>query len=278
MRLIEFINSLNEADFTVGSIEAICRIFISDSTEENCKFNKKEFNNFFDKLKEEQFSELEWKLNKCKDYCNKEQQISEKVKVAEYSLKLKRTIDAIDKIIEVFKSKFHNKKESKTDHSYILEQHDAKLADINSSITSLNGKVREATKSIDDKMFTLLINTVAILGIFVAIAFTGFGITAIFPKIDISIALLTTENLIKTIFFLLLVSLICYNLLLLLVYFIFRLSRPLYINLRKEKDENGNDIDNLTENNFVGSINLIPFLVIDGALSLLTLFAFIFSL
>lgn len=248
MKCIEFVKKLNDVGFTNEGIEGVCRTFISGINKENCNINKKDLNNFFDQLKEEKFSELKLKLDKCKNYCEQEQKITAILGDDEYSSKIKLAESAINQIIDNYIKKFQNKNASKNDHSYVLEQHDAKLAEINVNIASLDSKVKEATKSIDDKMFTLLINTVAILGIFVAIAFTGFGITAIFPKIDISVALQNNDNLIKIIFFFLLISVICYNLLLLLVYFIFRLSRPLYASLNKEKIENVNDDDSCEKN------------------------------
>lgn len=273
MCIVSFIKTLNDIPYSEDLTITTCQGFILELS--NDKINESEINNYLNDLKEEKWTELDTKLDVCLTYCKRENERAQKINNETYLNKIKTAIIIIEKIKKIFLKKFENKKKAKSDPESTIEQHSEKLEEISKKIGCLDDKVDDATKSIDDKIFTLLINTVAILGIFVAIAFTGFGITAIFPQIDISKALISDENLVKTMFYLLLTSVICYNLLLLLVYLIFRLSRPLFITLRKEKDDTNKDIEVLKNGYFFKTINIKPFIWIDAILSSITIVTFV---
>lgn len=143
----------------------------------------------------------------------------------------------------------------------------------------LNLAVEKANDRIDSKIFSLLINTVAVLGIFVAIAFSGFGVLSIISSLDVETMTSSSSGFIKSVFFMLFIGFLSYNLLILLVYFIFKLSRPILLNrsdnLKSTERENSNVDD---EQRFRQLIRLKPFLIIDGILFALTVAAFIASL
>ena len=172
--------------------------------------------------------------------------------------------------------KVRNKKETGQESiESAIAQHEESLKEIKNRISELNTTVRDANKLIDDKIFTLLLNTVAILGIFVAIAFTGFGVVSVFSSIDLNVSLTNVNAFFKNIFFLLLVALLSYNLLLLLVYFIFKLSRPIWPFTQPLKDD---DADEQSEEQigFKSAVNLKPFLIIDAIMvGLVVLFFFL---
>ncbi len=136
----------------------------------------------------------------------------------------------------------------------------------NKEINSINKKLKEQKEMFDSKVFQVLLNTVSLLGIFVAIAFTGFGTITIFSNIDIETWMQSAETFVKNTFVLLSTSFLAYNLLLLLVYFIYKLSRPLNPNASDSPDKKDDSSHN---------IKLWPFITIDVLLFLLVVALFI---
>ncbi len=273
MSVTEFIKSLSDAPFDDAFTVTVFRSFVSELS--NSDINEQEINAFLDTLKEQKWSELDTKLDRCLQECNAELKKAEALANQSYQEKLKIAEKIINDLSQYVTKKFAKRKKPYDSVSTAIEQHDDKLAEINNKITQLDDKVDSANKTIDNKFFNLLINTVSILGIFVAIAFAGISVTSIFPTIDINTALLSEEYLLKTIFYLLLVALLCYNLLLLLIYLIFKLSRPLFVSINRDKETQQNELEILKEGQFVKTINIVPFIWIDGGLTLLTLATFI---
>ena len=148
-----------------------------------------------------------------------------------------------------------------------LSVNNGTLAEQNERIRNLREQVDSATNAIDGKFFYLLLNTVAILGIFVAIAFAGFGTLSIISNIDLTASLTDFNTFIRSTFDVALIALLSYNLLFLLIYFIFKLSRP----LSKTNDTENSEADK------VNSLNLVPFYVIDGILFVITIGLFIWT-
>lgn len=198
----------------------------------------------------------------------------EDIKYTQKITQAKRTLDILSMIYQKVIEKKDSEK-SKCEDPYTLEQQRGVLRELvdetkklKSDLDKANKEIEEANKSLDGKMFSLLTNTVAILGIFVAIAFTGLGAMSIFSNIDLKTSIESTEAFMKNVFFILLVSTMVYNLLIVLVYFIFKLSRP----LNKISDASK------AEESFNKTINLTRFFWVDGVLAALTISAFIMSL
>ncbi len=201
-----------------------------------------------------------------------------------YGEKLKSFRDTLNKIVSIIQAegRARSSKQPGKDTNYALAQNleviHEQITKINNAQQSANEALSEVKKTraeLDSRIFQLLINTVAILGIFVAIAFTGFGVASIISNIDLKTALGSEEAFVKNIFFLLLVTSLLYNLLLLLVYFVFKLSRPLFNQINPDSNE---PFEKQKEKTFKEIINLRPFYVVDGALALLTVASFLASI
>lgn len=104
-----------------------------------------------------------------------------------------------------------------------LKSYDEKVKEIQKRLEPLEKKVERYEDHLNDKLFSLIINTVAILGIFVAVAFAGFGANTLFSKIQFD----ASKNMVNNVFYLFLIALFVYNLLFLLFYCIFKIIERL---------------------------------------------------
>lgn len=169
--------------------------------------------------------------------------------------------NSLEKILKVLDKYEKNKEES--------NKSDVKNEDIEDTFrSSVDKKVREMQIKFEvfDKKFekfeqdlntsytSLLINNVSILGIFVAIAFTGISSIKLFSKITVNFYMHFATSL----FSLILVSFLTYNLLLMLFYFIYKINK---INSKDKDNENSR---------FVRFFE--PFMKIDRLLLWITLF------
>ncbi len=100
-----------------------------------------------------------------------------------------------------------------------FNSYNEKAKELQGRLDALEQKVSSYESGLNDKLFSLIINTVAILGIFVAIAFAGFGANTLFSKVVFDIE----KPVILNVFFLSLTALFVYNLLFLLFYCIFKI-------------------------------------------------------
>ncbi len=270
MNIADFLQLLLNSEYNNDAVFSVYQAFVAEFNNEVIDENV--VKQFFSGIKDDKFSEFEEKLGRCLSKCRQDLKSSSSISSA-YNSKLQAVDNVISNLVSMYRDTYKQKFKKPDNVSATIAQHEDSLTEIREKIASLNTSVDNATKLIDEKSFTLLINTVAILGIFVAIAFTGFGISAIFPKIDIAVSLTSDEYFIKNIFYLLSVSLICYNLLLLLFFLIFKLSRPLFISSSKDTESNENE--NSREVGYVKLISFTPFFWIDGILAILTIVTFI---
>ncbi len=104
-----------------------------------------------------------------------------------------------------------------------LKSYDEKAEEIQKRLEKLESKLEKYEGALNDRLFSLIINTVAILGIFVAVAFAGFGANTLFSQIVFD----TAEDTITNTFYLSLTALFVYNLLFLLFYCIFKIIERL---------------------------------------------------
>ena len=211
------------------------------------------------------------------DYLKTDSQNLYSQKVSNFKKLLENIATITIKVTEERIEKSNNEVESANQTA--IDQNKEAILELTGDVVSLQKEIKtivsEADAKIDSKMFQLLVNIVAILGIFVAIAYTGFSTISIISNIDLKTALISEEAFVKNIFFLLLVSTLLYNLLLLLIYFIFKLSRPL---LKQKNPNNDNESKEQLDESFRGTINLLPFYIVDGVLALLTVASFLASI
>ena len=232
---------------------------------------------FIDGISKDSFTSFGQNLGFCRNYCLEELNNEENREDIKYAQKITQAKDTLDTLSIIYQKVIEKKasEKNKCEDPYTLEQQRGVLRELvdetkklKSDLDKANEDIKEANKSLDGKMFSLLTNTVAILGIFVAIAFTGLGTMSIFSNIDLKTAIQSTSAFVKNVFFILLVSTLVYNLLIVLVYFIYKLSRPM------NKVTNSGD----ESTSFSVALPLKPFLWVDGCLSLLTIGALVASL
>lgn len=276
MTLLEFAQKINLIIEKSALKEAIVS-FVNTPPSAITEIDEDKIELFIDAIPKEAFTSFGQNLGFCKKYCLDELDLEGKNGDDLYIQKLNIVKNELDNLSKIYQ-KIIDKRESEkpaNEVPYTLEQQREVLKEmvsetkkLKTDVEKVNNELTDANKSLDGKMFSLLTNTVAILGIFVAIAFTGLGSMSIFSNIDLKMSLVSTEAFLKNIFFLLLVSTMVYNLLIVLVYFIFKLSRPL---TKASNDSNSQSIFNET-------INLNRFFGIDGVLVALTIAAFVASL
>lgn len=246
-----------------------------------------EIRNKIKNIEENKITEIGNKVSFCIDACDKKLGSFSDSSTEPLHEKAKSFRDLLEQISQIIKecgmsSNKGNETQADADATAV-DQNKAAIQELSTKVTSvqkqLENAVEKANDRIDSKIFSLLINTVAILGIFVAIAFSGFGVLSIISSLDVNTMMSSRSGFIKSVFFMLLIGFLSYNLLILLMYFLFKLSRPILLNqsynLKSDKNENRNVDD---EKRFRQLIRLKPFLIIDGVLFALTVAMFIASL
>lgn len=269
MTVLEFIEKLSEIEVKIDAISALYHSFAYSFKNDILNYDKNSVRQRLQSFSEEDFASFGTKLGRCFSDCKEEKNNLSSLAETPYA----QNIAKVEKLIEELVSIYYEVAKSnttKTDNTTTaIAQHEEYLKEVKDKLKSLNNAISDANKLIDDKIFTLLINTVAILGIFVAIAFAGFGVTSIFSNINFTEAFSSHGNFIKSVFFLFLVALLSYNLLLLLVYFIYKLSRPLIIKVIE--DNKGNE----TQRSFSKTVNLTSFFWVDAIMFALTIGLFL---
>ncbi len=278
MTSLEFITKLNSVNEKSKILENVY-IFINNFSGE---YSKEEICDFIEDLSEDNFTSFGNKLGLCRVHCLEELKKTDNESEAEYLQKLRtveKTLSELSTIYQNVAAKIKEERNAKEAEALsknvtdaikqnlaVIDEARTKIEDFRKDlktakedIEKANNQIEDSQNTIDEKIFSLLINTVAILGIFVAIAFAGLGITSLFSDLDFATAFASKENFIRTVFFLFLVALLSYNLLLLLIYFIYKLSRPIFMGT-VETTDNGNS------QRFKDSIELKPFYVVDGIL------------
>lgn len=258
-----------------SAIKALISEFINTHSSES---PKEELKNFINGLIDNEFTSFGNKLGYCRNYCIEENKKEENKDEENYLTKIGEILDLLAIISEVYQEINTQREESKkisnevaaiSQQKDVLREINNKIKEFRSEIDLAKQEIKNANDSFNDRVFSLLTNTVAILGIFVTIAFAGLGVTSIFSNLDFTQAFSSRENLIKSVFFLFLTAMLSYNLLLLLVYFIYKLSHPVVVTLDSDETEKR------LSPNFSQTIDLTPFLWIDGIILILTIALFI---
>jgi len=269
MTVKDFLEKLGTIEVKIETISALYRTFVYEFTDDILNFDENLVRDILQRCSVEELASFGVKLGRCLSDCKEEQKNLSVVLDSPYAKNVVKVEQLIEKLVAIYyevANRNSNKKDSTTTAKV---QNDEYLQEVKGKLKSLNDDIVAANKLIDDKIFTLLINTVAILGIFVAIAFAGFGVSSIFSNIDLAQAFSSSANLVKLVFFLLLVTFLSYNLLLLLVYFIFKLSRPILVKIKKDGNK-----DEPCES-FSQTVNLTPFLWIDAIILVATIGFFV---
>lgn len=107
--------------------------------------------------------------------------------------------------------------DSDVDWKTIAESYEKKIAELKDKIFATEKKLEEINNKFDSKTFSILMNTVSILAIFVAIAFAGFGSFSLISTISLN----PTDPILMNMLYLFLIGFFVYNLILIFVYFIF---------------------------------------------------------
>lgn len=275
MTLRDFMSRLNVSKSDYDSVSKLfnCAINEFSDSDKDTKPNEKnikEIKDFLKGIEQERFTDFANKANICRSICEKEQECAKEYNTRAYENKLVNFHEQLNTILILYREEqmSRQKKEETilneavvdSDESY--EDNAIVAASLKYKIDGLKKDIDKVSSFVNEKTFSLLINTVAILGIFATISFTGFSEMSILSNIDIEFALQSYDNFIRAIFFLLLVSLLSYNLLLLLIYFLFKISRPLL--------NNKNNEDSI----FAKVVDLTPFFWIDGILAFVTVALF----
>lgn len=274
MTLLHFAQSLNSIT-EKSALIAMIGSFVNDHSVE--KVDTQKLKAFIESILDDDFTSFGQNLGFCKSHCIEELGKESNKNDEDYCNKLTKVKQLLDELSKIYQDINEQREATKVqyDESYTLVQQKdvlrelkAQTKELKNDIDKANRDIIKANDSLDNKMFTLLINTVAILGIFVAIAFAGLGITSLFNNINFTEAFISQGNLVKSVFFLLLIATLSYNLLLLLVYFIYRLSRPLSeIDIKTSKGK--------SQDRFTNTVKLTPFMWIDGIMSVFTIATFV---
>lgn len=264
--ICNLLESINNTSSEQTKLEDVFKKYRKEISTKQVELNSDEVKNFILNIDDSKISDFGNKLIILKDICAIEECNAKKYDSIAYANSaarmyqlVKALVDLYDSfIVEHVKSKEGDVKSAKT----LGSGEKGDIARVIDNISSLKEKVNKTNDSIDGKITSLLVNNISILGIFVAIAFTGFSAVSIFPDIDIKYALGNSDNFLKVIFFILLTTLLIYNLLLLLVYFVFKLTVVF------SKDTEDKPL-------FSSSIELTAFYWIDGFLLFLVIALFV---
>ena len=284
MTIEEFINTLSNLSFESEDIDSFFRCFIADDLISEYEDESKRVKYKEDaiaaiwKIGDEAFTAFNTLLDDFKKRCENDIAKNKKFASKVYSCKMEYAMKIIQDLQEVYqkvKGERYPDKSNDNSKETTDEQQRKNVAELKAKIDDLYSRLEAANNLMENKTFALLVNTVSILGIFVAIAYTGFGVVSLFSSIDLGVSIKCTTAFLKNIFFLLLTALLSYNLLLLLVYFIFKLSRPISFANTIGSSINNKNVD---QPGFKEAVNLCPFLVVDAVLLVITGVFFYFSI
>lgn len=169
-------------------------------------------------------------ITKCREFCEEK---VKNVSSAKKDTKLQHFCSMLQRLSYLIESTL-NEQEAGADDvhqdmaniSVVLDSYRKKIVELKEEMQTLSRDVHEQSNIFDSKVFQLLINTVSVLGIFVAVAFAGFGGTTILSSVNINLS----TDLLRGVFSLCLISFLIYNMIFLLIYFIFVILRNFYTN------------------------------------------------
>lgn len=236
---------------------------------------QKETAAYIRKIKESKITDFGNKLFVLSRICSDEKNAANKYGGINYETKANNLLEKVKSVMSIYEEVLNPSENANKAPNNLKDFGSGEQGDIQrtfSEISDLKNQLNTSKQSFEDRSASILTNNISILGIFVAIAFAGFGVMSIFPQIDIRYAISSKFGFIKTSFFLLLTTLLVYNLLLFLVYFIFKLSRP-FIERSKKNDEKNDKSEQ-----FSNIIKLKPFVIIDIIMLILTVVLFFWSL
>lgn len=279
MTPFDFAKEINKVEKKSEVLEKL-HMFINNH---NGDYNKDEIESFIKNISNEKFTSFGNKLGHCRRYCIEESKKTDNEKDVDYLRELNETEKILVELSSSYQivvksnaaNKISNSQQAYTQNSEVLKEMNGKISEARKLVSGANLKIDKFTEIVDGKIYSVLLSTIEILGIFVAITFTGLGVMSLFSNINIEAALISTGAFIKNIFYLLLVWLASYNLLLILVYFLFQLSHRAMLNSQTLKND---DEKEKKHSSFTKLINLKLFVIIDAIVFALTITAFVFCL
>ena len=206
--------------FIESSIKSLASVDFASEKKDICKFLRQA-------NADGNLNNIGLALVKCIDYCNEKKESvpgsDSDADLIAFSTLLNQLYATIDEV-----SKQPDEEDSQQDLSDLtgiqtaLKSYGEKIAEFQTKLQSVDNTIEKQNDAIDSKVFQLLVNTISVLGIFVAIAIVGFGGITITNNVDFS------EDLVRGVFSCLLTSTVVYNILFMLVYFLYSILRDFY--------------------------------------------------
>ena len=156
-------------------------------------------------------------IKKCLKYINDEEKHVKALSSNEAFTAFKTNLNTIDNELEDIVKV--SQEDTEPDYKTLLDSYEKKIEDIKKQLNALETNVEHRSNNLDTKLFSVIINTIAILGIFVAIAIAGFGTVSIASNVIIDL----NGNILRSTYLVTLIGLIVYNFILLLMYFIIKI-------------------------------------------------------
>ena len=283
MTIKELIDLIDNSSAEKEALEQNFKKCLNDKSFFNLDINPNNTKELILQIKDSKKTAFGNKLSILETICKEKEIAAQEFQAADYITSVSKMKNILNELIEIYNAAMKSEAETlakakavkKTglgDTSRIDKDVSALKADINranAAISTINDEIKMQSQIFDSKVFQVLLNTVTLLGIFVAIAFAGFGTITIFTNIDIETWMTSKESFIKNTFILCITSLLAYNLLLILIYFIYKLSRPLTY---MDQSEDSTKEREKTQN----KLNLVPFLIIDIAMFILVVVLFFY--
>lgn len=137
---------------------------------------------------------------------------------------LTRICNIIDEVVKQDEEENARKNQGAAQPQTLIESYEKKFLELQNKIESVEKSMTEKLKTADSKIenrtVSVLMNTIAILSLFVAIAFTGFGTLSIFKEVRLDFV----NEYFKSIALLFIVAFLTYNLILILLYFVCKVA------------------------------------------------------
>lgn len=160
-------------------------------------------------------------ITRCVSYCDKKASKIPDIKKDSNFVAFKKLLSDISHIVETIVNE-PNAQETSSESSIVtvMQTYENKIKELNKELDNVQKEVGRQRDVNESRMSSLITNNISILGIFVAIAFAGFGASAMFSNIPLSITATVSQNT----FYIILVATLIYNLMFMLLWFVAYLS------------------------------------------------------
>lgn len=220
MTITEYIKDLAKSDYAQIDEKTVNAISHFQETT-----NYKDITKYINELKEDELSVLGDKLSKPLRFCRtnlESKEISLNRKLLQNTKKFK---EALEEVQDIIAAEGRSRKQMQDIASIgiintdVFKELRKNLVDSKKEIGDLRKEIKDLERENNSRIFNLLLNTIAILGIFVAIAFGGVGSLNVIEALPFDVE----QGIPTNAFYLSLGALFVYNLLFLLFYCIFKI-------------------------------------------------------